>query len=109
MLLIANHYFIKFMVHCKKYEHVCKRQLHLHSTLWQIVVTEYLVVYKFTLHCNVYTTSNKGAITLFAHLFSQSVSYVIVISLPGGWSFYTFVSGVCSLTPMCKTTPQRGI
>jgi len=23
MLLIANHYFIKFMVHCKKYEHAC--------------------------------------------------------------------------------------
>ena len=31
-----------------------------------------------------------------------------VISLPGGWSFYTLVSEH-SPTPMCKTTPQGGI
>ena len=34
----------------------------------------------------------------------ESCYAIIVISLPGGWSFYTFVS-----TPISKTTPQGGI
>ena len=33
---------------------------------------------------------------------------IMVISLPGGWSFYKLVSGI-ALTPMCKTTSRRDI
>ena len=33
---------------------------------------------------------------------------IIVISLPGGWLFYKFVSGI-ALTPRWKTTPMMDL